>query len=206
MDRYVELWQRFLCFCYRIIGDQQTYGVEFLDEQIRVIWDLKTSLELGVIHNDTLDEKVFPLKNLSNQKIEALSVSFLKHSDFALQKSSLIYFCGILGFNIQLHQWLDPSPYTQTLAGLQFCIRVILLEHALPSVQRDGFRDVHPTPLERFRRIHVQYLVEGEEYPFNYIHKLLNYGMQASKNCTTRSRIRWSTDNQMLFWVGRNLY
>ena len=126
-------------------------------------------------------------------------MDFLKHSDFAVRKSSLIYFSGILGFNIHLHQWFDASSYTQVLTGLQFCIRVMLLEHALPLNQRNNFRGVNPTPLERFRHIHDPYLVEGGEYPFNYIHKLLNYGMQASKNFTTRSQIRWSKDNKLMF-------
>ena len=132
-------------------------------------------------------------------------MSFLKHSDFALCKSSLIYFSGILGFNIHLHQWEEPSSYTQILAGLQFCIRVILLEYSIPVDQRDNIRGIKPTPLERFRQVHDPYLVEGREYPFNYIHKLLNYGMQVSKDFITRSRIRWSTDNKLLFWDGDKL-
>jgi len=57
--RYGELWQRFLCFCYRSIGDEEIYGVEFLDGQKRSLWDLKTSLELGVIDDEILDRKVF---------------------------------------------------------------------------------------------------------------------------------------------------
>ena len=132
-------------------------------------------------------------------------MSFLKHSDFDLCKSGLIYFSGILGFNIHLHQWMEPSSYTQILAGLQFCIRVILLEYSIPVDQRDNYRNMKPTPLERFRQVHDLYLVEGSEYPYNYIHKLLNYGMQASKNFTTRSRIRWSTDNKLLYWDGDKL-
>jgi len=132
-------------------------------------------------------------------------VSFLKHSDFALCKSSLIYFSGILGFNIHLHQWEEPSSYTQILAGLQFCIRVILLEYSIPVDQRDNIRGIKPTPLERFRQVHDPYLVEGREYPFNYIHKLLNYGMQVSKDFITRSRIRWSANNKLLFWDGDKL-
>src|SRR5439155_10816745 len=83
--------------------------------------------------------------------------------------------------------------------------RVLLLEHSLPLAQRNDFRDVNPTPLERFRHIHDPYLVEGGEFPFNYFHKLLNYGIHASKNSTTRSRIRWSADNKSLFWDGDKL-
>ena len=66
MYSYAEYWQRFLCFCYRIIGEEQTYGVEFLDEQKEKLQDLKMSLELGDPNNDILDEKVFYLTNIAN--------------------------------------------------------------------------------------------------------------------------------------------
>src|SRR5438552_18607463 len=59
ITRYAEYWQKFLCFYYRSIGDEETYGVEFLDEQHRSLWDLKTSLELDVIDDEILDRKVF---------------------------------------------------------------------------------------------------------------------------------------------------
>lgn len=41
--------------------------------------------------------------------------------------------------------------------------------------------------------------------PFGYIHRLLNYGIAAAKNATTRSRIRWSADNKTLYFDGRQL-
>ena len=132
-------------------------------------------------------------------------MNFIKHSDFATQKSSLIYFSGILGFNVNLHQWLEPFYYTQILAGLQFCMRLLLLEHALPQDHRNDLQTADHNPLERFRAFHRLYLVEGKEYPFNYIHKLLNYGWQASKNSTTRSRLRWSADNTVLHYDGYDL-
>ena len=41
--------------------------------------------------------------------------------------------------------------------------------------------------------------------PFGYLHRLLNYGMVAAKNTTTRSRIRWSADSNTLYFDGRAL-
>jgi hypothetical protein len=66
MSSYAEYWQRFLCFCYRIIGEEDKYGVEFLDEQKARLWDLKTSLELANMNDKTMDEKVFHLLNITN--------------------------------------------------------------------------------------------------------------------------------------------
>jgi len=79
------------------------------------------------------------------------------------------------------------------------------LEHALPANERDLLQGGSLNPLELFRNIHDPFLVEEREYPFNYIHKLLNYGVEASKNSTTRSRIRWSAEGEDLYWDGDRL-
>jgi hypothetical protein len=41
--------------------------------------------------------------------------------------------------------------------------------------------------------------------PFGYIHRMLNYGIAASRNVTTRSRIRWSADDRTMYFDGRSL-
>ena len=48
-------------------------------------------------------------------------------------------------------------------------------------------------------------MTEGEGTPFNYIHKLLNYGYVVSKNSKTRSSIRWSADEKQMYFKGRRL-
>src|SRR5436309_9802051 len=139
-------------------------------------------------------------------KILELSILLIQHSDYAKQRSSLIYFTGVLGYNVQWKQWRQPSEYTTILAGIQFCIHVIMLESTLPKDIRDGFNESSPeNPVQVFRKVRDQWLVDGEGFipsvisnnsgtPFGYIHRLLNYGMIAKKNMTTRSRIRWSAN------------
>jgi hypothetical protein len=65
-------------------------------------------------------------------KIQDLSVALIRHMDWNPQKSSLLYFSDILGFDINDHRWKKPHEYTPTLAAILFCMRVIMLEHALP--------------------------------------------------------------------------
>jgi len=135
-----------------------------------------------------------------------LSVLLIQHSDYAAQRSSLIYFCGILGYNTSSKQWRAPEDYTNILAGIQWCIRVIILESALPSQLRDNYtEDSVQNPVDSFRSQRDKWLIDGEGSPFGYIHRLLNYGIHASKNATTRSRIRWSADNKTLYFDGRAL-
>ena len=44
-----------------------------------------------------------------------------------------------------------------------------------------------------------------KDTPFGRIHRTLNYGIAASRDTTTRSRIRWSADNKTLYFDGRAL-
>ena len=83
-----------------------------------------------------------------------LSVSLICHSDYAKEMSSLIYYVGIRGYNVDYKQWRQPQDYTTILAGIQFCMRIIMLEHALPTGSRNEFTE-HSTlsPVMKFREI-----------------------------------------------------
>jgi hypothetical protein len=145
-------------------------------------------------------------KNMIDAKVMELSTLLVQHSDYAAQRSSLIYFCGILGFNVEYKQWRQPQDYTTILAGIQWCVRVIMLETSLPSRRRDEFTEESElNPVEVFRTVRDKWLVDGEGTPFGYIHRLLNYGMNAGRNYTNRTRIRWSADNKTLYFDGRAL-
>jgi len=90
-----------------------------------------------------------------------LSVSLICHSDYAKETSSLIYYVGIRGYNVDYKQWRQPQDYTTILAGIQFCIRIIMLEHALPIASRDGFtEDSIETPVDKFRKVR-EWLIDG---------------------------------------------
>ena len=159
--------------------------------------------------NETTDDSTI------DKKILELSILLIQHSDYAKKRSSLIYFTGVLGYNIEWKQWRQPSEYTTILAGIQFCIRVIMLESAIPKDIRDGIDENSlETPVQMFCKVRDRWLVDGEgiiswvisnnsETPFGYIHRLLNYGMIAKQNMTTRSQIRWSADMSTLYFDGR---
>jgi len=64
--RYAEYWQRFLCFCYRAHGNEETYGVHFLDEQTRILQGLKTALNEGFIDDESLDQRACFSKDITD--------------------------------------------------------------------------------------------------------------------------------------------
>jgi hypothetical protein len=78
------------------------------------------------------------------------------------------------------------------LAGIQFCIRVLILEYALPSDQRDELTCTEGNdPLEIFRAVRDKWLVDGAASPFNAMHKLLQYGMSMGSVASGRDRVLW---------------
>ena len=101
------------------------------------------------------------------------------HSDYAQRKSALVHFFGILGYDVRRKRWRAPNTYTPILAGVQFCMCVLILEYALPSDRRDELICTEGNdPLEIFRAVRNKWLVDGEASPFNAMHKLLQYGMR----------------------------
>jgi hypothetical protein len=56
--------------------------------------------------------------------------------------------------------------------------------------------------MEKVYRIFLKLMIGT---PFGYIHRLLNYGLIAGKDATTRSRIRWSADDKTLYFDGHQL-
>jgi hypothetical protein len=90
-----------------------------------------------------------------------LSVALVCHSDYAKEPSSLIYYTRIRGYNIEYKQWRKPQDYMTILAGIQFCIRIIILEHALPMESRDEFTEHSAlSPVMKFRKVR-KWLIDG---------------------------------------------
>ena len=107
--------------------------------------------------NRYMEDQVLQLE----QALFNLSVSLICHSDYAKEPSSLIYYTGIRGYNVDYKQWRKPQDYTTILAGIQFCIRIIMLEHALPTGSRDEFTEHSAlTPVMKFHEIR-KWLIDG---------------------------------------------
>lgn len=143
-----------------------------------------------------------------------VSIEFVKHADHLKERSVLLYFMNLLGYDVDHKQWrqagmkailysTDIGDFTPILAGFQFCIRVLLLEHCLPTDDRKMMSESVMNPVPIFRQVHNEWLVEGEPTPFNYIHKLLNYGLHIGKDTKTRIRVRWSADGKRMYFDGR---
>ena len=151
LRRYISYWQRYVLFCFRTID-----VLEFTAQQLQLIKRIRRSIE-----NNSYDNE----RELDNALLE-LCTSLICHSDYSHVESSLIYFCGIMGYNVDHKRWRQPQDYTTILAGLQFCIRIIILESALPSEYRDEFsEDSIINPVEQFCNVREKWLIDGEGNP-----------------------------------------
>src|SRR5436190_14444928 len=88
------------------------------------------------------------------KKILELSILLIQHSDYAKEHSSLVYFTGVLEYNVEWKQWRQLLKYTTILTGIQFCIHVIILEAAFPRISHGGINETSSEdPVELFRRV-----------------------------------------------------
>jgi hypothetical protein len=193
---YIGYWQQFMVFVLRGMSDpNQLYGIEYTASQLAALEEIQKELRKGDVSNIELDRKV-----------SAASIVFIEHWNFEKERSALLYFTGVIGYHLGWKRWRGPDVYTPILAGLQWVMRVLVLESAIPKDERDDWFELHDDdPLQCFNSSHHKYLVEGEAYPYDHIHTLLNYGMKASVNVTSRSRIDWSPDRKILYLDGKPL-
>jgi len=185
---YANVWMQLILFCWRIF-ELKDSGAVFLPKQRKCLIKLRDMMCLQDVSNEKLDAAVL-----------RLSISLIKHSDFRKKRSVIKYFGGVLGYKLSESRWRRPAEYTPTLAALQFCVRVLSLEHCLPSEKRDRYvYDPNATPLTVFQDFHSLWLIDGTGCPFSYIHKLLNYGMGASKDATGGDKLRFSDDGYCFY-------
>jgi hypothetical protein len=150
LARYIGYWQSYILFCYRM-SELQDERLEFTREQIQYLIVVRNIL------NDYTEDDAQELE----QVLFKLSVSLICHSDYAKAPSSLIYYTGVRGYNIDYKQWRKPQDYTTILAGIQFCMRIIMLEHSLPTATRNEYtEDSAVTPVMKFRQIR-HWLIDG---------------------------------------------
>lgn len=191
LNKYKKVWTRLIIFCWRTF-ELEEVGGEFLDCQRDGIRQLRDAVCLQSADDRIVDELMLKL-----------SVCLIKHSDFEREGSVIKYVAGIMGYKVREGRWKRPDHYTPTLAAIQFCIRVILLEDSLPMRSRGHYRHGSgETPLESFRREHSKWLVDGGGTPYSWVHKLMNYGMTIAKDAKGEDRVRFSADRKYCYFDG----
>lgn len=189
-EDYSRIWVRLMLFCLRTVNQEQTYGVRFNDTT-------KNSLQCLA---DLLNQEDQDVEAIT-QTIRKISCQLIMQYDYHKPFSALKYFSGILGYNINTARWKNPAEFTPRVARILFCMKVIILEHCLPREGRDRFEPtLSDNPHIRLNKVRDLWLVEDEPTPFNYLHKILNYGMGASTDDVGEYKIR--IVDGTLYWGG----
>jgi hypothetical protein len=93
-ERYVDYWQRFICFCVRATQEEDRFGMEFTEVQRVLLIRMLSLIEL-----EKLDETILAM--LDEWLLE-FSTLCIMHSDFEQTRSVLRYFCGVLGWDANM--------------------------------------------------------------------------------------------------------
>jgi len=99
------------------LGEEEECEIQFLPDQEEILSELREIAESNEEDEEMMDSKLL--------KVNAL---LIMHSDYALRKSALVHFFGVLGYDVRTKRWREPNTYTLILAGVQFCMRVLMLE------------------------------------------------------------------------------
>lgn len=115
---------------------------------------------------------------------------------------------AVIGFDDKSKSFRTARNYTPFLAQIQFCMRIIMLEHAIPFRERDQLSQAlvdtsEPDPLTRFITIRDMYLTCGQPYPFHDLHTLLQYGIHVANDEGGKERVTWSDDKLTMYFDGR---
>jgi hypothetical protein len=114
----------------------------------------------------------------------------------------ILYFCGTLGWDLHQACWKEPSNHTPLLAGIQFCMRILTLETALPLSARRKYKyNPNNTPKHLLSKLHSQWLVKNEGTIFSELHDQLNYGVRVNLGYKSRDQIRYSHDNKICYFA-----
>jgi hypothetical protein len=86
--------------------------------------------------------------------------------------SGLVHFLAVLGINSDTNRLRTAKNYLYILASVVYCMRVLSVEHLLPSVSRDEQTD---EDRERFLQHREKYLADGSYSPMSEALSLLAY-------------------------------
>jgi hypothetical protein len=217
-EKYTSYWKRFVCYCLRLVRATDRYGHKLAGHEETALNEIWCVLELEL--EDENDVVV-----LLDAKIFRLSVGFWMHVNTASSRSAIVHFSAVLGIDGKRGCYRQPSEYGQVLAGLLYCARLLLFEHALPQgptgeafpdsplaaaaspapVGVGGSRKDTENPLEMFLAVRDRWLVDGLATPFHFVDNLLAYARGAGKDVGGRSRVQWSKDRQTIIFDGQSL-
>ncbi|KJZ71103.1 hypothetical protein HIM_09522 [Hirsutella minnesotensis 3608] len=118
----------------------------------------------------------------------------------------LIYFSAVCGLSVpDGAEFLRPGQYTTHLAGLIYCVRLIMLESVLPCVSHD-YIGIKARPRRRqldvLQPLRRDKMCDGSVSPLGEMFSLLAFGNALRKSDGPTFHFEWSDDGEEVSWDG----
>ena len=151
----------------------------------------------------TMEQLKERLEEITDEEVDRLvqqaSVLFLTHQlNFNLMDSALFRFILVLGIDEHSKTLRQPSTYTPILAGILYCSRLLIFQHA-KETEEDGSGK---TQLDRLQELHGKFLSDGQPSIVNEMLSLLAYGLGIIKKTDNEPSITWSHDGGTIYQHG----
>jgi hypothetical protein len=106
-----------------------------------------------------------------------------------------------MGWDLHQAYWKEPYSHTPLMAGIQFYIRILILEMILsPWTRREFSYNPEYTPQHSFGVLHSQWLVKNEGTVFAELHDQLNYDVKINLGYKSQDRMYYSRDNKICYF------
>ncbi|KJZ70098.1 hypothetical protein HIM_10501 [Hirsutella minnesotensis 3608] len=118
----------------------------------------------------------------------------------------LIYFSAVCGLSVpDGAEFLRPGQYTTHLAGLIYCVRLIMLESVLPCASHD-YIGIKARPRRRqldvLQPLRRDKMCDGSVSPLGEMLSLLAFGNALRKSDGSTFHFEWSDDGEEVSWDG----
>jgi hypothetical protein len=109
----------------------------------------------------------------------------------------------VLGIDSDANRLRTAKNYLYMLAGMVYCMRMLSVEHLLPSASRDEQTD---EDRECFLQHRKKYLADGSYSPMSKTLSLLAFGKHAALASWNAGNAYWSKDKKIFYLHGPPIY
>lgn len=130
VEEYALYWQRFICFCFRAmhgppIHQTVPYGFRFTVEQRKGLEELRVLYEFSKRTTMAVEQR--------GRRLIETSMLFIQQHVYDVGVPVLVYFSGVMGYRKETGLWREPANFTNILAGILWCMCMLVLEFTLPQ-------------------------------------------------------------------------
>ena len=142
-----------------------------------------------------------------DRRVFEFFISSIKHKvAYDVHRNPLVHFTAVLGIGDERtgHSYKRPAGYTGQLAGLVWCVRMLMLEHIFEEEPEEP-EEMRFEVVEKFQEEHREWLVDGSYSPFSTMIGLMAYGKGHRKKDGGMPSVMWEENGEALRYLGQRL-